>query len=172
MSTEAVSKPWHREPWPWILMAGPAIVVVAGIVTTVLAVTSSDGMVADDYYKQGLTINRVIERDARAKSLGIAAQVTFNEERTAVRVMLASNAPLPPALELKIIAARRDADQAIELRHAGSALYEGRLAPPRGTHWRLALEDAEGTWRVTGDSPSPSGEGRGEGLSITLGSAN
>lgn len=168
MSTEAVPKPWHREPWPWILMAGPAIVVVAGIVTTVLAVTSSDGMVADDYYKQGLAINRVIERDAHARSLGIAAQVTFNEERNAVRVMLASNAPLPPALKLKIIATRRDADQEIELRHAGPALYEGRLTPPRGTHWRLALEDAEGTWRVTGDSASASGEG----LSITLGSVD
>ena len=172
MSTEAVPKPWHREPWPWILMAGPAIVVVAGIVTTVLAVTSSDGMVADDYYKQGLTINRVIERDARARSLGITAQVTFNEERDGVRVMLASNAPLPGALKLRIIAARRDADQAIELRHAGPALYEGRLTPPRGTHWRLALEDAAGTWRVTGDWKAASPSPLGEGLSITLGSVD
>ncbi|HET7729879.1 MAG TPA: FixH family protein [Usitatibacter sp.] len=171
MSTEAVSKPWHREPWPWILMAGPAIVVVAGIVTTVLAVTSSDGVVADDYYKQGLGINRVIERDARARSLGIAAQVTFNEERDGVRVMLASNAPLPASLRLKIIAARRDADQTIELRHAGPSLYEGRLTPPRGSHLRLALEDGAATWRVTGDykSPSPLGEGLS---SITLGSVD
>jgi hypothetical protein len=163
MSTEAVSKPWHREPWPWILMAGPAIVVVAGIITTVLAVTSSDGVVADDYYKQGLGINRVIERDARALSLGIAAQVTFNEERDGVRVMLASSAPLPASLRLRIIAARRDADQTIELRHAGPALYEGRLAPPRGSRLRLALEDAAGTWRVTGDYKSQS---------ITLGSVD
>lgn len=164
MSTEAAPRPWHREPWPWILMAGPAIVVVAGIVTTVLAVSSSDGLVADDYYKQGLAINRVIERDARARALGIAAQVTFNEERDGVRVMLASNAPLPVALRLKIIAARRDADQMIELRYAGPALYEGSLTPPRGSRWRLALEDAEGTWRVTGES--------GEGLSMTLGSVD
>ena len=108
MSTEAAPRPWHREPWPWILMAGPAIVVVAGIATTVLAVSSSDGLVADDYYKQGLAINRVIERDARARALGIAAQVTFNEERDGVRVMLASNAPPPASLRLRIIAARRE----------------------------------------------------------------
>lgn len=171
MSAETLSKPWHREPWPWILMAGPAIVVVAGIVTTVLAVTSSDGVVADDYYKQGLGINRVIERDVRARSLGIAAQVTFNEERDAVRVMLASNAPPPEALKLRIIAARRDADQTIELGHAGAALYEGRLTPPRGSRWRLVLEDGAGTWRVSGDhqSPSPLGEGAS---SITLGAVD
>jgi hypothetical protein len=117
----------------------------------------------------------VIERDARAQALGIAAQVTFNEERDGVRVMLASSAPLPASLRLKIIAARRDADQTIELRHAGPSLYEGRLTPPRGSHLRLALEDGAATWRVTGDyrSPLPSGEGRGEGLSsITLGSVD
>ena len=25
--------PWYREPWPWILISGPAIVVVAGMAT-------------------------------------------------------------------------------------------------------------------------------------------
>ena len=29
--------PWYREPWPWILMAGPAIVVVAGFATLFIA---------------------------------------------------------------------------------------------------------------------------------------
>ena len=24
-------QPWYKEPWPWILMAGPGIVVVAGL---------------------------------------------------------------------------------------------------------------------------------------------
>ena len=27
MSTERALRPWYREPWPWILMSGPAIVV-------------------------------------------------------------------------------------------------------------------------------------------------
>ena len=57
-----LAKPWYREPWPWLLMAGPVAVVLAGIATTVLAVTTFDGLVADDYYKQGLGINRVIAR--------------------------------------------------------------------------------------------------------------
>ena len=29
--------PWYREPWPWILMAGPAAVVIAGLFTAWLA---------------------------------------------------------------------------------------------------------------------------------------
>jgi len=40
-------QPWYRHPWPWILMAGPAIVVVAGLVTAFLAVTTFDGLVAE-----------------------------------------------------------------------------------------------------------------------------
>ncbi len=41
--------PWYREPWPWLLMSGPATVIVAGIYTSVLAFSGTDGLVADDY---------------------------------------------------------------------------------------------------------------------------
>src|SRR5690606_30399495 len=93
--------PWYREPWPWIIMAGPAIVIVAGIATTVLAVTSFDGLVADDYYKQGLGINRVLARDEGAKALGVSAVVQFNETRTRVRVVLGEGAR-PASLRLAL----------------------------------------------------------------------
>jgi hypothetical protein len=48
----------RREPWPWLLAAGPALVVVASLVTAWLAVSRNDALVAADYYKLGLTINR------------------------------------------------------------------------------------------------------------------
>ena len=69
------AKPWYRELWPWLLMAGPAIVVVAALATAYLAVSSDDGVVADDYYKRGLVINRVLEREQRAAALGLGAVV-------------------------------------------------------------------------------------------------
>jgi hypothetical protein len=50
-------KPWYREPWPWILMSGPAVVVVAGVATAWIAFATADSLVAEDYYKRGLTIN-------------------------------------------------------------------------------------------------------------------
>lgn len=34
--------PWYKEPWPWILMSGPAIVVVACIYTIYLAYSHFD----------------------------------------------------------------------------------------------------------------------------------
>ena len=63
--------PWYREPWPWLLMAGPALVVVAGLTTAWIAVTHEDGLVADDYYKRGLAINQELRRDSAAVSLDV-----------------------------------------------------------------------------------------------------
>jgi hypothetical protein len=81
MNTQAMdSTPWFRQRWPWLLIAGPAIVVVAGIVTIWLAIRSDDGLVADDYYKQGLAINQVIGRAERAQALGLTAKVTIGAE--------------------------------------------------------------------------------------------
>ncbi|MBK6357531.1 MAG: FixH family protein [Betaproteobacteria bacterium] len=39
-----------------MLIAGPATVVVAGFITLWMAVVSDDGLVTDDYYKQGLAV--------------------------------------------------------------------------------------------------------------------
>jgi len=63
------TNPWYREPWPWLLMAGPFIVIVAGIVTAWLAVSTSDGLVTDDYYKEGLAVAETLARSQRAEAL-------------------------------------------------------------------------------------------------------
>ena len=145
--------PWYREPWPWLLMAGPAIVVVAGIATAVIAVISFDGMVADDYYKQGLGINRVLEREANARTAGISGVVQFSEDRTRVRVVLGSDAALgPAALRLALVhPTLPDEDQAIALDATAPGIYEGTMRAPHGGKLRLKLEDGAGRWRLAGD---------------------
>ena len=37
LRTSAVPPPWYRQPWPWLLIAGPALVVVAAFFTPWLA---------------------------------------------------------------------------------------------------------------------------------------
>ena len=69
MTLRSDGKPWYKEPWPWFLMAGPAIVIVAGFATAWLAIISNDGLVTDDYYKQGLAINQRLQRDHHASDL-------------------------------------------------------------------------------------------------------
>jgi uncharacterized protein len=54
--------PWWRYGHVWLVIAGPAAVVVAGFVTLWIAVRSPDPVVAADYYRQGIEINRTLER--------------------------------------------------------------------------------------------------------------
>ena len=54
---------WYREPWPWILIAGPLVGRDRRAwPRRVIAVRSDDGMVADDYYKRGLLVNQRCRR--------------------------------------------------------------------------------------------------------------
>ncbi len=143
------STPWYREPWPWILMSGPATVVVAALFTAFLAVRSSDGVIADDYYKQGLAINRTIEKGARARLLGVDARMTL--DRNEVVVTLASHAPPPPRLRLSLVhPTRPGVDQAVTLVRGADGHYVGQADTSRTASWLVALEDDGGTWRVGG----------------------
>jgi len=80
--------PWYREPWPWLLMAGPVAVIFAGIATVWLAVVSSDGLVVDDYYKQGLAINQTLERGALAARLGYRGELRLAPDARGVSLRL------------------------------------------------------------------------------------
>ena len=148
----ASTTPWHREPWPWILMSGPFIVIVAGIATMILAVATSDGLVADDYYKQGLGINRDIERDERARALGVSATLQVSEDKTRARVFLKGALAPPSALRLTLThRTRAGEDQSITLRATAPGVYEGTLVAPRGALWRIQLADEARAWRLSGD---------------------
>lgn len=50
--------PWWREPWPWLLMLGPAVAMVGCIITIVLAFQSyGDQGIEDGGVKQGLHVS-------------------------------------------------------------------------------------------------------------------
>lgn len=56
---ERPPRPWWREPWPWILMAGPAMAVIGCIITIVLAVQNfSDQAIDDGGTKRGLVVSK------------------------------------------------------------------------------------------------------------------
>jgi hypothetical protein len=65
--------PWWRHGLVWMVIAGPAIVIVAGIATVVIAVRQPDPLVAEDYYRRGIEINKALA-EAQAKALLPAMQ--------------------------------------------------------------------------------------------------
>lgn len=151
-------RPWYREPWPWILISGPLVVVIAGFVTLWLAIKSDDGLVAEDYYKQGLTINQVLHRDRAAAERQYEATILFNFDNRRLHVMMRSRtgAALPDALRLRIVhPTRAGEDQVLELASTNAGQFDGALQSLRAGRWLLVLEDAKQSWRLTGEMRVP-----------------
>lgn len=73
--------PVSRWIWPGILIAGPASVVVACIVTAFFVVQHPDGLVASDYYQQGKAINAQLAQLSRAEALGLSTLKMVATER-------------------------------------------------------------------------------------------
>ncbi|MDB5946325.1 MAG: nitrogen fixation protein FixH [Ramlibacter sp.] len=60
--------PWWTFGYVWLVIAGPAAVVVASIATVWLTLAFPETLVAEDYYRQGLEINKTLAAQ-RAKAL-------------------------------------------------------------------------------------------------------
>lgn len=152
-------RPWYREPWPWILFGLPGIVVIASFVTLYIALQTDDGVVSDDYYKQGMAINKSLERDELAKQKGIHAFVSLREGMLQMRLKMDNKADLPADLKMHWIhPTRAGADQVVTLKRNGEG-YEGALAAMPAGRWNVSIEDLAGQWRVVGSVTMPfSGE--------------
>lgn len=148
------SKPWYLEPWPWLLMAGPAVVIVAGAVTIWLAVSGADGLVEDDYYKQGLAVNQRKQRDAEAFAQGMSARVWLGSDGRAVEIELTTTQtkPKPPVLNLHLAHPTRsgqDIDLALPLDRDGR--YRGAFVAAPNGRWYVSLDDPTMRWRLLGE---------------------
>ena len=146
----AANAPWYRQRWPWLLMAGPGIVVVASFYSGWLALSTDDGVVADDYYKRGLSINRKLERVDRAAALQLGAAVEMSADGR-VRVVLASPSPdldaVPAVMQLKFAhPTRAGFDRSAELVRGADGAYSGHIGPVAPGRWLVSLETE--VWRM------------------------
>ena len=55
---------WWRLGHVWLLIAGPALVIVASLVTAWIAVAHPDPVLSEDYDRQGLEINKTLRQEA------------------------------------------------------------------------------------------------------------
>ena len=54
------SEPWWKFPLVWMVFGLPAAVVVASFITLYLAVSRPDAVLAEDYYRRGVEINKTL----------------------------------------------------------------------------------------------------------------
>src|SRR5210317_1476013 len=81
----ADDQPWYQQFWPWFLIALPGSVVVAAFATLYIANKHSDELVVDEYYKNGLAINRQLAKQQRAEEIGLSAVLTVAAGTITVR---------------------------------------------------------------------------------------
>ncbi|MBE7459141.1 MAG: FixH family protein [Zoogloeaceae bacterium] len=148
-------RPWYAHRWPWLLMAGPAVVVVAGIVTAWIAATTSDGLVADDYYKQGLAINQRLARQDAAAAMQLEARLRLAEGRVELRLASRARAPLPDLVSLTLVHPTHGGNDRKVVLAGEQGLYAGPLAGLGPGRWQVVIEDAAGAWRMAGSVQLP-----------------
>lgn len=143
-------KPWYRHRWPWLLMVGPAAVLVAGFITMWISFTGADALVVDDYYKQGKAINQDLRRDHAAAALGLSASMRYD---AANGVVLGQVRGLTEASSVNVLLVHptvpeKDVRRTVQPSAAG----EFSLPVPlfERANWQVQLEDAKRTWRLNG----------------------
>lgn len=148
--SNAPLRPWYREPWPWLLAAGPLLVVVGSLCGAWLALKSDDGLVAVDYYKRGLLINQTLmHAAANAQStLGATVRVADSGEVRAHMEGIANSADeAPAAIRLKLAhPADSEHELIVMLARDASGDYVGILHEQTPGRWIVTLE-SDG-WRL------------------------
>ena len=146
-----------------MVLAIPAAAVVVGAVMLVLANVTWDGLVADDYYRQGMEINRSLARDAEAARLGLRASVTFPapgvvEARLAGRNN-AATASGGDRLHLHFArAARAGKDIRIRMTRDADGTWRGPLPAMAPGKWYVELGNAR--WRLAASARMPVSSGK------------
>lgn len=149
-SLKTSTEPWYRQGWPWFLMAIPAVAVVAGLVTLWLAVSTWDGLVVDDYYQEGKTIEKTIARSVRAEELGLAAELWIRSDEVSLSLSAASGVTLPPTVLLTIAHPTRGGRDQVLLLKPRDGLFVAPVAPLSAGRWLIQMEDESRSWRMNG----------------------
>ena len=149
---DADSKPWYAHRWPWLLMLGPFVVVLAGLYTGWLAITYQDALVVDDYYKQGKAINQDLRRDRAAAMLQMQAQLGYDVVTGTLRGNVAGPSTARSAgLTLRLVhSTQPEKDLLFKVRPDAQGNFSTKLGMLEIARWQVVLENEAREWRLQG----------------------
>lgn len=142
--------PWYKHRWPWLLMLGPFIVVLAGIATAWIAFSQPDALVVDDYYKQGKAINQDLRRDRVAASMQLQGELSYTPADGRLTGVLTSHGrPLAGKLLITLVHSTQPQK---DLKLTAQADEQGRFAIPLSmldmARWQVVIESEQRDWRL------------------------
>jgi len=158
MQTQATVESWKSQPYVWMLILIPLTAVVVGMIMLTLAIESDTGLVVDDYYKKGKQINRVLERDQAASTMGLSANINLDVDNGKVEVRLKANSTLITNEQISLglfHATKPGMDQTLLLSTDHQPIYTAALGELGDGRWHIHL--STDTWRLTGSLYVPGG---------------
>lgn len=156
-SDDDFGQPWYRHLWPWLLMLGPTLVIVAGSVTAWIAYSTSDGLVTEDYYRKGLVVDQTVARSREAAKQGLRLQARLAEHTMEALLMATKNENFIYPKRLRVTLShptRAGLDQEFMLDRVGDR-YGGQFRLPVSGHWLILVEDEAASWRLMGNAVLP-----------------
>ena len=143
--------PWYRQFWPWFIISIPALTIVAAMITITIAVKTDDGLVVDDYYKEGLAINENKQLVKNAAALEISAELSLDENGM-IQARLPENVAALPFLMLTLThPGDASKDLELPLANVGNALFTSK-DPLTGTgiNWHVVITPPDTDWKLNG----------------------
>lgn len=145
-----VVQPWYKHRWPWLLMLGPFVVVLAGIATAWIAFSQPDALVVDDYYKQGKAINQDLRRDRVAASLELQASLQYEPADGKLTGTVSSHGrPLSGKLFISLVHSTQPQK---DLKLTAQADQQGQFSLPLPlldmARWQVVIEGEQHDWRL------------------------
>ena len=130
-------------------MAGPASVIVAGLVSAYLAVITSDGISPE--YRLGLAIGQTLGRVCSTAAVGYSSAVRI-DDRGGLRITLAGGNAPPYRLQMRLThPTRAGVEKVIGLETMGKGSYEAVSGKLPAGRWQVMLEDPARIWQLGGE---------------------
>lgn len=150
MTLPTAPRRWYREPMMWLVIGVPALSVVVGISTLVIAIRAGGLDAATDPVARMAQVQQTdLQADRGALRRGLSASLQRDADRISVQVL--GSIDLTQPLRLRFIhPARASDDREVEL-HWQHDRWSASLSLPESPLWNLSLQPTDGSWRLDGE---------------------
>ena len=142
--TETCTRAAGTNPVLWLVIALPALAVVASFWSLALALSRGDRELPASYHWEGGGLEADAARLGRAAALGLGAELRVDAATQRCSVTLRGVSPAALRLDLTHPTAQ-ESDRHVLLQGSGGQ-YSASCAALPGAHWWIQLSDASGSW--------------------------
>lgn len=143
--------PWFKQPWLWFILTPLIAVLIYSSVFIYVAITTSDGVVKEDYYKVARGMNIDTSKADAARTLALAADLRLDTLTGDINLRLSGKLDsYPKMLHLNIIhPTHQKYDQILVLRSVDdNGIYSGSLEGHISGKRYLSLMPDDASWQL------------------------